>query len=288
VATPQDPEELEATATSVATEIPAGTTLGAVHLIVSDLERSLAYYAETFGLGLVWRADGRASLGSDTELLVLVEEPGARPAQGHTGLYHFALLVPERADLARWLAHAARERITLAGLSDHFVSEAIYLSDPDHHGIEIYWDRPRETWEGRVDRMGTWPLDVQSLLAELDDPATEPFDGLPAGTRMGHVHFKVADVDSTIGFYRDLLGFGLMAQLGSQAAFLSAGGYHHHIGANTWESRGASPPPPGSAALRHATVVLPGERERDELLARLGADEPLVHDPSGNALLLTA
>jgi catechol 2,3-dioxygenase len=288
VATPQDPEELEATATSVAAEIPAGTTLGAVHLTVSDLERSLAYYAETFGLGLVWRANGRASLGSDTELLVLAEEPGALPAQGHTGLYHFALLVPERADLARWLAHAARERITLAGLSDHFVSEAIYLSDPDHHGIEIYWDRPRETWEGRVDRMGTWPLDVQSLLAELDDPATEPFDGLPAGTRMGHVHFKVADVDSTIGFYRDLLGFGLMAQLGSQAAFLSAGGYHHHIGANTWESRGASPPPPGSAALRHATVVLPGERERDELLARLGADEPLVHDPSGNALLLTA
>jgi catechol 2,3-dioxygenase len=288
VATPQDPEELEATATGVAAKLPAGTTLGAVHLIVSDLERSLAYYADTFGLGLRWRADGRASLGGDTELLVLLEEPGAPPAHGHTGLYHFALLVPERADLARWLANATRERITLAGLSDHFVSEAIYLSDPDHHGIEIYWDRPRETWEGRVDRMGTWPLDVQSLLAELDDPATEPFDGLPAGTRMGHVHFKVADVDSTIGFYRDLLGFGLMAQLGSQAAFLSAGGYHHHIGANTWESRGASPPPPGSAALRHATVVLPGERERDELLARLGADEPLVRDPSGNALLLIA
>ena len=285
---PLDPEELEASAAAqIAAEIPAATTLGAVHLTVADLDRSLAYYRETFGLRVLSQDDGRAALGGDTELLVLVEEPGARPAPGHTGLYHFALLVPERADLARWLAHAARERIPLVGLSDHFVSEAIYLSDPDQHGIEIYWDRPRETWEGQVARMGTWPLDVQSLLSELDDPATEPFDGIPGATVMGHVHFKVADVGSTVGFYRDRLGFGLMAQLGSQAAFLSAGGYHHHVGANTWESAGAPPPPPGSAALRHATVVLPGRRELDELLGRIGADEPLVRDPSGNALLLT-
>jgi catechol 2,3-dioxygenase len=288
VTTPQDPEELEATAITVATEIPAGTTLGAVHLTVADLERSLEYYRRAIGLRVLSQEDGRASLGGDAELLVLVEEPGARPARGHTGLYHFALLLPERRDLARWLAHVAREQIPLAGLSDHFVSEAIYLSDPDEHGIEIYWDRPRETWEGRVDRMGTWPLDVQSLLRELDEPATEPFDGLPGATIMGHVHFKVSDVGSTIGIYRDRLGFGLMAQLGSQAAFLSAGGYHHHIGANTWESAGAPPANPGSAALRQATVVLPGARELDDLLGRLGADGPLVRDPSGNALLLTA
>jgi catechol 2,3-dioxygenase len=136
--------------------------------------------------------------------------------------------------------------------------------------------------------MGTWPLDVQSLLGELDDPATEPFEGLAGGTIMGHVHLKVANVDDTIGFYRDRLGFGLMAQLGPMAAFLSAGGYHHHVGANTWESAGAPPAPPGTATLRHATIVLPSERERDELLSRLGAEEPLVRDPSGNALLLTA
>jgi catechol 2,3-dioxygenase len=313
VSTPRDPEELEATAAEVAAEIPAATTLGPVHLTVSDLDRSLAWYEHALGLRTLARAPGRddgeagdrdveigsglaradrshrrASLGRDTELLVLVEEPGAPHSHGHTGLYHFALLLPNRPDLARWLAHVARERIPLAGLSDHFVSEAIYLSDPDHHGIEIYWDRPRETWEGRVDRMGTWPLDVQSLLGELADPATEPFDGLPDGTIMGHVHLKVRDIAETVRFYRDTLGFGLMAQLGAQAAFLSAGGYHHHLGTNTWESAGAPPPPPGSASLRHATVVLPSERERDELLDRLGTDEPLVRDPSGNALLLTA
>jgi catechol 2,3-dioxygenase len=286
--TPQDPEELEAAATGLAPEIPAGTTLGPVHLTVADLDRSLAWYEHALGLRALARDDGSASLGRDNELLVLVEEPGARPARGYTGLYHFALLLPERRDLAHWLAHVARERIPLVGLSDHFVSEAIYLSDPDEHGIEIYWDRPRDTWEGRVGRMGTWPLDVQSLLGELDDPATEPFEGLPAATIMGHVHLKVADVEDTIGFYRDRLGFGLMAQLGPQAAFLSAGGYHHHLGANTWESAGAPAAPPGTAALRHATIVLPSERERDELLSRLGADEPLVRDPSGNAMLLTA
>ena len=193
-------------------------------------------------------------------LLVLVEEAGARPAFGHTGLYHFALLVPRRADLARWLAHAARDRVPLVGLSDHFVSEALYLSDPDGHGIEIYWDRPREVWEGQVAaRMTTLPLDVDDLLGELDDPGAGQFDGLPDDTVMGHVHLKVAAIPETVAFYRDLLGFGLMAQLGEQAAFLGAGGYHHHIGANTWESAGAAPPPPGTAALRHATIVLPDE-----------------------------
>jgi catechol 2,3-dioxygenase len=290
VTTPPDPEELEATAPAVAPTIPDGTTLGPVHLTVSDLARSLDYYREAIGLQVLSQDDGRASLGVDTELLVLVEEPGALPAHGHTGLYHFALLVPRRTDLARWLAHAARERIPLVGLSDHFVSEAIYLSDPDDHGIEIYWDRPRETWEGQVRRMGTWPLDVPSLLGELDDPAAEPFSGLAAGTIMGHVHLKVKEIDETIAFYRDVLGFGLMAALGSQAAFLSAGGYHHHIGANTWESAGASPPPPGSAALRRATIVVPSQHELDDLLGRLVAAtaEPLVRDPSGNELLLTS
>ena len=239
-------------------------------------------------------------MGAGTsELLVLVEHPGARPAHGYTGLYHYALLVPERHDLARWLAHAARDRVSLVGLSDHFVSEAIYLSDPDGHGIEIYWDRPRDVWEGKVDaRMTTLPLDVQSLLGELDDPDTEPFDGLPAGTVMGHVHLKVASIPETVAFYRDVLGFGLMAQLGPQAAFLAAGGYHHHVGTNTWESAGAPPPPAGTAALRHATIVLPDAGERERVLDRVersggptredteGDGTPLVLDPSGNALRL--
>lgn len=293
---PRDPEELEARAAGPAPEISPRTTLGAVHLTVSDLDRSVGYYETAVGLQTLERADGRATLGVAAGLLlVLVEEPGARPAFGYTGLYHFALLVPERVDLARWLAHAARDRVPLTGLSDHFVSEAIYLDDPDGHGIEIYQDRPRETWEGLVAaRMTTRPLDVDALFGELADPASEPFEGLPAGTIMGHVHFKVAEIADTIGFYRDVLGFGLMAQLGRQAAFLSAGGYHHHIGANTWESQGAAAAPEGSAALRHATIVLPGVDERERALRRAaaagaGAEEtaagPLLTDPSGNKLL---
>jgi catechol 2,3-dioxygenase len=294
VAVPPDPEEVTAVAGPTVASIPAATAMGPVHLTVADLGRSLDYYRAAIGLEVLEQEDGRASLGAGpVELLVLTELPGAPPASGHTGLYHFALLLPERGDLARWLAHAVRARVPLAGLSDHFVSEAIYLSDPDLHGIEIYWDRPRALWEGQVSRMTTLPLDVQSLLGELEDPATEAFAGLPAGTTMGHVHLKVASVPETVAFYRDVLGFGLMAMLGAQAAFLSAGGYHHHLGANIWESAGAPPPPPGTAALHHATIVLPSAQARDEMVGRLPAveDTPegqLVRDPSGNALVLTA
>jgi catechol 2,3-dioxygenase len=295
--TPRDPEELEARAAGPVPGISPATTLGAVHLTVSDLDRSMRYYETAVGLQMVERDDGRATLGvAGRPLLVLVEVPGAPSAAGYTGLYHFALLLPERVELARWLAHAARDRVPLTGLSDHFVSEAIYLTDPDGHGIEIYQDRPRETWEGLVAaRMTTLPLDVDGLLGELADPATEPFDGLPAGTVMGHVHLKVSEIPDTIGFYRDVLGFGLMAQLGRQAAFLSAGGYHHHIGANTWESRSAPAPPEGCAALRHATIVLPGAEERERVLGRAAAagaraEETsagsILTDPSGNRLLL--
>jgi catechol 2,3-dioxygenase len=273
--------------------------MGSVHLTVADLERSLAFYEREVGLRTLERDSDRASVGTaERELLVLIEEPGARPSHGHTGLYHFALLVPERPELAGWLAHATRERVALTGLSDHFVSEAIYLSDPDDHGIEIYWDRPRELWEGQVgERLTTLPLDVDSLLGELDDPASAPFDGLPDGTVMGHVHLKVASIPETVSFYRDVVGFALMAQLGPYAAFLSAGGYHHHLGTNTWESAGADPPPPGTAALRHATVLLPDDDARDAVLGRVadagleteGIDGfDLVHDPSGNGLRLVS
>jgi catechol 2,3-dioxygenase len=273
------------------------TAVGAVHLTVSDLTRSVDYYRGAVGLGVLEEGSGRASLGTNGhELLALVEEPGARPAAGYTGLYHFALRLPERTELAAWLAHAARDRVPLVGLSDHFVSEALYLSDPDGHGIEIYWDRPREVWEGKVGTtLTTMPLDVEDLLEMLDDPETEPFGGLSAGTAMGHVHLKVSNIPETIEFYRDVLGFDLTAQLGDQAAFLSAGGYHHHVGANTWESAGAQSPPSGTAALRHATVVLPDDDARAEVVSRVeGAGRaveehdggPLVRDPSGNALVL--
>jgi catechol 2,3-dioxygenase len=270
--------------------LPDSTHVGPVALTVSDLERSVDFYRRSIGLDVLEQGAGEARLGAgDRELLHLAELPGARPSTRDTGLYHFALLLPDRPSLARWLAHAARERVPLTGLSDHAVSEAIYLNDPDQHGIEIYADRPRELWDGRVmELMTTIPLDVQSLFGELADPENEPFDGQPAGTTMGHVHLRVGDVDETIAFYRDLLGFELMAQLGPMAAFFAAGGYHHHVGANTWESRGAGPAPAGSASLRYATIVFPDTAARDEAAARVSADDDAtVRDPSGNLLRLT-
>jgi catechol 2,3-dioxygenase len=295
--TPWDPEELEARAAPASGELSASTSVGPVSLTVTRLERSLAFYRDVVGLQVLDRGTGRALLGaSGKTLVVLVEDSRARSAAGYSGLYHFALLLPQRADLARWLAHAVRDRAQLTGMSDHFVSEALYLSDPDNHGIEIYWDRPRELWEGRVaSQMTTLPLDVEGLLGELDEPIAERYAGLPATTRMGHVHLKVARIPETVAFYRDVIGFALMAQLGAHAAFLSAGGYHHHLGANTWESAGAPVSPPGTAALRYATIVLSDEPERDRVLERVeqdgqkpqeGSGGPIIRDPSGIALAL--
>jgi catechol 2,3-dioxygenase len=289
---PMDPEELTAVDAPVRADLPPETRMGAVHLTVADLDRSLAYYETQIGLRVHARDDGRAQLGTGGEdLLVLTEEPRARPADGYSGLFHFALLVPERIELARWLAHAARDRVPLSGLSDHYVSEAIYLRDPDHHGIEIYADRPRELWEGHVGmRLTTEPLDTSDLLSTLDDPAA-PFDGLAAGTVMGHVHLSVADVEEAIGYYRDAVGFGLMAQLGEQAAFLSAGGYHHHLGANVWQSAGRPAAPEGYARLTQMTVVLPDATALEALAERLGADEAdgnlRAVDPAGIPVLFS-
>lgn len=277
------------------------TTVGGVHLTVADLERSVPFYRQVIGLSLLDEADGVASFGvrdgaTSRELVVLHELPGAAPARGYCGLYHFALLLPGRRDLAIWLAHAARNRIKMTGFADHFVSEALYLQDPDGHGIEIYRDRPRATWEGQVaTRMTTLPLDVDDLMSTLPDPESAGFDGMSSGTRMGHVHLQVARIPETVAFYRDLLGFDLVAELGGQAAFLSAGGYHHHIGANTWGSAGTGPAPEGTARLLHATILLPDESSRASVVNRLeGAGHaleqtssgPKVKDPSGNNLLL--
>ena len=244
------------------------THMGAVHLTVADLERSRAYYRDAIGLEEL--GDGSFGAGG-VELLHLVEEPGARPADGYCGLFHFALLVPERAALAAWLHHAIEDRVQLTGASDHGVSEALYLRDPDHHGIEIYADRPGA--DQHV--IGTWPLDIDDLLASAPGAAA----ALPAGTRMGHVHLCVRDVPETIAFYGEV-GLDLMAQLGDQAAFMSAGGYHHHLGANTWESRGAGPAPEGTARLLHYTLVTSAADAE-----RLG---PELRDPSGNRVQVTA
>jgi catechol 2,3-dioxygenase len=281
------------------TKIAPSTTVGAVHLTVADLDRSLDYYADAIGLRARERRGDTAFLGAGgDDLLVLHEQPGARPVHGHTGLFHYALLLPDRTDLARWLVHAAREQVALTGMSDHLVSEAIYLQDPDGHGIEIYRDRPRAEWDWEGDRvrMATLPLDANALVEVLEGSPPPEFTGLPEGTRMGHVHLHVADVPETEEFYDGTLGFDIMARYGPDATFMSAGGYHHHIGANVWAGRGATPPPPGSAALRHATIVLPDQAELDRVVARVadsGQDPEeteggtIVRDPASNALLLT-
>jgi catechol 2,3-dioxygenase len=270
------------------------TRMGSVHLTVSDLGRSLDYYERVLGLQVHGREDGAARLGAGGEdLLVLYEESGAEPAPRSTGLFHFALLLRSRHDLARWLTHAVRTQVRFEGLSDHLVSEAVYLRDPDWHGIEIYRDRPRSEWErdGEFVKMATLPLDVQGVLSALDGGEV-PFERMPLDTTMGHVHLQVADIPATETFYSEQLGLDLQARYGDQASFLSAGGYHHHLGANVWNSRGAGPPPPGSAALRHFTVLLPDDDELERVAAHMPdavrdpAGQIAVKDPANNTLVL--
>ncbi len=283
------------------TPVPDETRMGAVHLVASDLERSVAFWTTGIGLRVHGQEAGVARLGAGGEDLVVLEElRGAPPAGRHTGLFHVALLLPGVRDLAAWLVHAGRDRVPLTGLSDHLVSEALYLDDPDGHGVEIYRDRPRDAWRWTGDEVeiATIALDTERLLQTLgeDDLMATPFEGMPSGTTVGHVHLRVADIPATEVFYRDVLGFDLMAEYGGEAAFLAAGRYHHHIGANTWMSRGAEPAPPGSATLRHATIVFPDAASRDAAAARAAdaGQEPqaredgvLISDPSRNALLLS-
>lgn len=281
----------------MAASIAPGTVIGAVHLVVRDLERSLAFYQDRLGFRVLDRDGDTARLGADrSSLLVLAERRDAPRVTGTTGLYHFAVLVPSRVALGQVLSHLLATRTPMRGASDHGVSEALYLDDPEGNGIEIYRDRPRAEWprEGEKLAMATEPLDLDSLVAE---PDTGTWSGLPSGTVIGHVHLRVADIGRAEAFYCDVLGFELMQRYGPSASFVSAGGYHHHIGFNTWGGAGAKPPPDGAAGLRHFDVVLPDDVERQRLLERLrGAGVelgstpagPLVRDPSGNAIVLAA
>ncbi len=279
--------------------LPDTTHLASVRVGVGDLERSLAWYDRWFGL-VAHALDEHGVLGlapvGGRVILELVERPGVQPFGGrHTGLYHFALRVPERVDLARWLAYAAQQQLRLVGAADHFVSEAIYLTDPDGHGIEIYWDRPRSTWEGQVRLMTTASLDINDLFSELETLAISSGSArVPPETLMGHVHLQVADIDSTVAFLRDVVGFEVMARLGRQAAFLATGGYHHDIGANTWSSRAAPPAPDTMAHLERVAFAVPDQAALDGLHERAGGaglacgDDPheiVLTDPSANRLI---
>jgi len=277
--------------------IDARTQMGSVFLTVADLDRSLHYYGDNIGLRLHDRQDGRACLGNGADdLLMLTEQPGARPARGKSGLYHFALLLPSRLDLACTLQHLADTGTPIGGASDHAVSEAIYLTDPDGHGIEIYRDRPRSEWEypdGNL-KLTVDPFDGAGVMAELE--GSEPsWSGLAAGTVMGHVHLHVAYLDQAVDFYTDVLGFELMASYGEEAAFVAAGGYHHHLGLNTWAGVGAPAPGRDDASLQWYEIRLPDQGALTEVVGRLEAAGVkrtategawLVHDPSGNGLML--
>jgi catechol 2,3-dioxygenase len=275
------------------------TAIGTVRLTVADLDGSRSFYQRTLGLQPSELDDGGLAFGVGGEhaLVELRGDSSAPRLNRHaTGLYHLAVLVPTRLDLALALARLAEARWPLDGASDHLVSEALYLSDPDGNGIEIYRDRPRDQWPrsgGRLE-MATLPLDLKDLLSELTG-ARSPQPTAPVGTKIGHVHLQVADVGEAEAFYHGVLGFEVMVRGYPGALFVSAGGYHHHIGLNTWHSAGASPPAPGSLGLRSFEVELPGAEDLRQLLARVRDSglriEPapgggIVRDPSGNAVML--
>ena len=270
-------------------------------LTVADLDAQAAFYREAIGLGEIRRDGDTVELGvpgNGAALVALVGRPGALPRPPRTtGLFHLALLVPTRAELARSLHRVTAAGHRFTGAADHLVSEALYLDDPEGNGIEIYRDRPREEWsydEGQL-QMGTLPLDLDGVLASMPAAATGMEAGMPPGTRIGHVHLQVGSIPAAEAFYVGGLGFEPTVRTYPGALFVSAGGYHHHLGLNTWAGPGAQPPPPGARGLRSFTIVLPDEAAREATLAALMAAElemtedgmgVSVTDPSGNRALL--
>ncbi len=267
-----------------------GVRVGAVTLVVSNLRLALSFYAGRLGLWMHRVEEGTAALGAgDEDLIVLIEDPQAPPALDCTGLFHLALLVPSRLELAHSLQRVIYGRMPLAGFADHLVCESLYLNDPDGNGVEVYADRPREEWpleDGRV-QMATDPLDLYHVLTSATG-RTLPPEQVEVGTVMGHVHLRVASTAVAEAFYRETIGLDVMARW-ERSSLLAAGGYHHHLGVNHAASEGAPPPPAGSLGMRHFELVL-GDLE--PLRARLGAAAEredgslLAIDPSGNRVIL--
>jgi catechol 2,3-dioxygenase len=288
-------------AVPAAPALPATLRLGAVHLTVTDLDRSIAFYRDAIGLRQHGRDGDRAALGAGADdLIVLTERPGARPSGRHAGLYHYALLSDSREELAHAVLRLIATRTPIQGASDHGVSEAIYLADPDGNGIELYADRPRDQWPAPTqpgERIGmyTRPLDLEPVVAAAGGEAPRPHAG--AGLTVGHVHLHVSDIGAARRFY-GVLGLEPMSDLGS-AVFLSAGGYHHHLGINVWRGAGipGAPAPDDVADLRQWTVVLASAAEVEQVRARVtGAGVPvderdegfMARDPAGIAVVLNA
>jgi catechol 2,3-dioxygenase len=262
-------------------QLPPELRLGRVRLQIANLERSLAYYDQVVGLRVLERSASSAILGAhddDAPLVELRERAGVTPVprRGRLGLYHFAILLPDRAALGRFIAHLSSIG-QYAGMSDHLVSEAVYLADPDGLGIEVYADRPRSAWqiEGRSIAMATLPLDAENLVRA---GGNERWTGAPRGTRIGHVHLHVSDLDSAAAFYHAGLGFDKVLLDLPSALFLSAGGYHHHLGTNTWAA-GAAVATDDDARLLEWTVRLPSELDvRDAAQSLTGAGYQVTSD----------
>lgn len=277
--------------------LPDATRVGRVALQVADLERSLAYYQRVLGLNAIEASGDRATLGaqgSDVPLVELRERKGARPVPrgGLLGLYHYAVLLPDRAALGRFIRHLATlgER---AGMSDHFVSEAVYLQDPDNLGIEVYADRPRSAWRvaDRQLAMSTIPLDVRSVVDAAGD---EPWRGAPPGTTVGHVHLHVGDIEEAEAFYHRGIGLDKVVWSYPGALFMSAGGYHHHLGTNTWAG-GAPSASERDARMLEWELVLPERSDVDAAFESVQAQghaaerngvSAVVRDPWGTQLRL--
>jgi catechol 2,3-dioxygenase len=273
--------------------LPDTLRLGPVDLTVRDLDRAVAWYQQALGLRVHGQDTGVAELGDGAETTVILhEDPQALPAGRHAGLYHYALLYPSREELARAVVRIAATRTPIDGASDHETHEAIYLPDADGNGIELAADRPREQWPDHLGYAGgPKPLDMDDLLQTVAGEDYAPQVG--AGLRMGHVHLHVGDIPEGLAFYRDAVGFEQQAEIGGSAAFVSAGGYHHHLGFNTWRGQGVPPPPPHRAGLRYWTVQLPSDADVETVRSRLGETEPVeggfeARDPWGTAVRFVA
>ncbi len=278
--------------------LPDSTHIGGISLKVSDLQKSLAFYSDLLGFRLDQREDYSASLSSGGDQANLIHLTAIRNAlpKSHrtTGLYHVAIRLPERPALASLLQRLLESHYPLQGAADHLVSEAIYLADPDSNGLELYIDRPRSLWPVFDDQvqMATDPLDVSGLLAEAH-PAGD-WTGIHPGTDIGHIHLQVSDLAKAEAFYCGMLGFQVTQRNYPGALFVSAGGYHHHVGLNTWSSRGAPQPPPESVGLDSFQVWIPDAGAHEEVRHRLQAqnlvlgpvdpDTILTSDPDGNRL----
>ena len=270
--------------------------IGSVRLRVRDLETVSAFYQRILGLAPIETGNGRVVLGAHGAGLIELRGDAALapPDPRQAGLFHTAFLMPTRADLARWAAHAAAAGARLEGASDQVVSEALYLSDPEGNGVEVYADRPAERWRSATGdvRMATDPLDMADLLS---DAGGEAWSGFPEGGRIGHVHLRVGDTDIADRFYRDVLGFHVAARYPG-ASFYGSGGYHHQLAANVWSSRRAGPRPQGAAGLDGVEIVLRDAATLEAAASRAQAagghvdrasGAVILRDPWGARILLT-